>query len=89
MVMYCSVECQKLHFGRHKKPCREVHRVKENMEREAAPLKSYSEWGWDDNEPQNFFETSVGEFWVRDRQCLLYEVLDVHHSILAPSGVAP
>jgi MYND finger len=62
VLHYCSVECQRQDFARHKKDCRGVQRAREKVEREAGPLRRYSAWG---EEPCNLFETDVGEFWVR------------------------
>ena len=62
VVHYCGVECQKQDFARHKKDCRDVQKCKVRMEKEAEPLKNFSQWG---EEPSNMFETNVGDFWVR------------------------
>jgi MYND finger len=67
VVHYCGVECQKKDFTRHKTDCREVQKCKERMEKEAEPLKTFSQWG---EESSNLFETNVGDFWVRyDLKC--------------------
>jgi MYND finger len=64
IIYYCSSDCQKRDFPTHKTTCLALHRDKENMEREAAVLRNHSEWG---EEPHNYFETSVGHFWVRSK----------------------
>jgi hypothetical protein len=45
------------------------------MEQEATALKSYSEWG--DEEQQNLFETAVSRFWVRQNDACSCKKLDV------------
>lgn len=56
VVRYCSKECQKNDFSKHKLCCRKINKLALSMNKEANMLLSDPEWG-------NIFQEHTGNFW--------------------------
>ena len=60
IMKYCSETCQKENFPDHKKDCKKIKKLTDNVERLAGKLRSYSDFG---QPAENYFEAHVGHFW--------------------------
>ncbi len=60
LAKYCSEKCQKEDYPNHKKDCRKIKKLMDNVEGLAEELRCYSDFG---QPAENYFETHVGRFW--------------------------
>ena len=60
IMKYCSVRCQEEHFPSHKKDCKKIRKLTDNVERLAEELRCVRDFG---RPAENYFEIGVGRFW--------------------------
>jgi hypothetical protein len=62
VAWYCSADCQKKHFKHHRESCTVIAQEIRYVEEEAVPLRTYIDPFDEEGEPENIFETRVGDF---------------------------